>query len=214
MSRARTRAITRGIATAGWVAAGTGSIGGCRTEQTLVTPDPHLERMLVQEKRLAYDPDPVLPKGMAMQQPPSGTMPTSAIAGSPMLAKGIAEGEYARRIPIRVDRAHIEEGRRRFQTFCAACHGVRGEGVSVVAEKMALRKPPSLLDDRVRAFPPGQLFATIQQGYGLMPSYAVQLSPEQAWGVVAYVRALQLSRKALVAELPPDVRARLAQEAR
>ena len=186
---------------------------GCRTEQTLVTPEPHLERMLTQEKRLAYDPDPKLPRGMAMQQPPDGTMPTSAIAGNPLLATGTAEGAYAYRVPVRIDRAALEDGRRRFETFCAACHGPAGEGVSVVAEKMDLRRPPSLLEDRIRALPPGAVFATIRQGYGLMPSYAVQLTPEHAWRVAAYVRALQLSRRAPISELPADVRARLAKEA-
>jgi hypothetical protein len=47
-----------------------------------------------------------------------------------------------------------------------------------------------------------------------MPSYAVQLSVEDSWGVVAYVRALQLARGARMAELPPDVRAELVKEAR
>ncbi len=185
----------------------------CRTEQTIVTPDPHLNRMLKQEKRQAYDEDPLLPKGMAMQQPPDGTMPIDAIAGQPLLATGVADGRWAERIPLRVDRALLEDGRQRFEVFCATCHGVLGDGATVVAEKMALRLPPSLHEDRIRAYPPGRVFQTIREGYGLMPSYAVQIPVRDAWGVVAYVRALQLARGARVATLPPDVRAQLAKEA-
>lgn len=188
-------------------------LAACRTDQTIVTPDPHLERMLKQEKRMAYDEDPLMPKGMAMQQPPSGTMPVDAIAGNPLLTTGIANDRYAARIPMPVDRALVEDGRHHFETFCAACHGILGDGNSVVADKMALRKPPSLHEARIVAYPPGQIFATIRQGYGLMPSYSVQLSVQDTWGVVAYVRALQLARAAKVSELPPDVRARLAKEA-
>jgi mono/diheme cytochrome c family protein len=188
-------------------------LGACRTEQTIVTPDPHLNRMLVQEKRTAYTDDPILPKGMTMQQPPDGTLPTNAIVGQPGLTTGVANGRWVERIPLRVDRPLLEDGRRRFDTFCAACHGVLGDGTSLVADKMALRKPPSLHEARIAGYPPGRVFQTIREGYGLMPSYAVQISVRDAWGVVAYVQALQLARGARVARLPPDVRADLAKEA-
>lgn len=184
----------------------------CRTDQTIVTPDPHLERMLKQGKRMAYEEDPLLPRGMAMQRPPSGTIPVDAIAGDPLLTTGAANDQYAARIPIPVDRTLVEQGREDFQTFCAACHGILGDGNSVVADKMALRKPPSLHEARILAYSPGKVFATVRGGYGLMPSYAVQLSVRDTWGVVAYVRALQLARAAKVRDLPPDVRAKLAQE--
>ena len=188
-------------------------LAGCRTDTTIVTPDPHLERMLKQEKHVAYEADPLFPGGSAMMQPPSGTLPVGTITGNPLLTTGIVDGHYADRIPVHVDRAMVENGRQNFETFCAACHGVLGDGNSVVADKMALRKPPSLHEQRIRDFAPGQLFATVRQGYGLMPSYSVQLSIDDTWGVVAYVRALQLARHAYAVKLPPDVRARLAKEA-
>ncbi|HLK36910.1 MAG TPA: cytochrome c [Polyangiaceae bacterium] len=189
------------------------SLGGCRVEQTWVTPDPHLERMLTQQKRLAYSEDPMLPGGMAMQAPPPGTLPVDAIAGDPIVSVGAAHDRWAERIPTPIDRQAIERGRGSFDRLCAACHGILGDGVSVVADKMNLRKPPSLHEARIRAYPPGRVFRTIREGYGLMPSYAVQLSIPEAWEVVAYVRALQLARGARVADLPPDVRDRLAKEA-
>jgi mono/diheme cytochrome c family protein len=185
----------------------------CRTDQTLVTPDPHLERMLKQEKRLPYEEDAILPGGMAMQKPPDGTVPIDAITGNPLVFLGAGGGRWAERIPIPVDRALVDDGRSHFDTFCAACHGVLGDGVSVIADRMALRKPPSLYDERVRTYPPGRIFQTVREGYGLMPSYAVQLSVRDAWGVVAYVRALGLARGARVADLPSDIRVELAKEA-
>jgi mono/diheme cytochrome c family protein len=192
---------------------GLAALCACRTEQTIVTPDPHLNRMLKQEKRLAYEEDPVLPMGMAMQQPPDGTLPLSAISGQPLVTTGVAGGRWAERIPLRVDRPLIEEGRKRFDVLCATCHGVLGDGNSLVADKMALRRPPNLLDASIRSYVPGRVFQTIREGYGLMPSYAVQLSVRETWGVVAYVRALQLSQGAQIAALPTDVRTQLAREA-
>jgi mono/diheme cytochrome c family protein len=185
----------------------------CRTEQTIVEPDPHLERMLVQPKRLAYDEDPLLSHGMAMQSPPDGTRPIDAISGAPEMTRGEVGGRWVERIPVPIDRTAIEAGRANFEIFCAACHGVLGDGVSVVAAKMALRKPPSLLESRVRAYPVGRVFHALRAGYGLMPSYAAQLSVVDAWTVVAYVRALQLAREADVATLPPEDRAELEKEA-
>jgi mono/diheme cytochrome c family protein len=185
----------------------------CRTEQTLVMPDPHLERMLKQEKVLPYDDDPILPHGMAMQSPPDGTLPADTPLADPLVLEGVAQGRWATRIPIAVDRAAIEGGRRHFETYCAACHGILGDGNSAVAEKMSLRKPEDLLSDDARAYPPGRVFQAIRQGYGLMPSYRVQLDANAAWSVVAYVRALQRARGVRVQELSPAVRAELAKEA-
>jgi mono/diheme cytochrome c family protein len=192
----------------------------CRTEETLIAPDPHLQRMVRQEKVLPYAEEPLLPRNMSMQAPPEGTMPADVdptgllLQGPYEPLDGVAGGRYVPRIPIRVDRPLVDDGRRHFDTLCAPCHGTLGDGVSAVAEKMALRKPPSLLVEPIRDYPPGRVYEAIRSGYGLMPSYAIALSARDAWGVVAYVRALELARRAPVARLPADVRAALSKEAR
>jgi mono/diheme cytochrome c family protein len=190
---------------------GVALLAACRTEQTLVTPDPHLERMLDQEKVLPYQAIEWMPEGMAMQQPPEGTVVFGASAGP--LAAATVGGHWAPRIPIPVDRPLVERGRQNFETFCAACHGILGDGASAVTPKMQLRRPENLIDADARKYPPGRLFQAIRHGYGLMPSYAVQLSQQESWGVVAYVRALQMARGTRVADLLPEERAELAREA-
>jgi mono/diheme cytochrome c family protein len=196
-------------------------VAGCRTEQTIVAPDPHLERMIDQPKAMPYGEAPLLPEGMTMQQPPDGTLSVDAVAASEVTTgltdhapsgggSGVA---YATRVPIPVDRALLETGRTRFETICAACHGILGDGTSVVATHMALRKPPSLLVPPASTDAVGEQFQTVVHGYGLMPSYRVQLSDREAWAVVAYLQALRLARRARVSDLPPDVRERLALEA-
>jgi mono/diheme cytochrome c family protein len=187
------------------------ALAGCRTEQTLVTPDPHLERMLDQPKAMPYG-EAVLPRGMTMQQPPDGTLPVDGVAAS-VVTTGAADGGYVTRVPVPIDRALLETGRQRFEAICAACHGILGDGTSVVATHMALRKPPNLLVAPKSSDPVGEQFATIVRGYGLMPSYRVQLSDSEAWAVVAYLQALRLAQRARVADLPPEVRERVAQEA-
>lgn len=186
---------------------------GCRVDQTLVTPDPHLERMLVQEKVLPFGTSPVLPNGMAMQSPPEGTRPVNAPDSESVVTSGAAGGHFADHIPIPIDRARVDRGEAQFDTFCATCHGALGDGVSAVAAKMALRKPPSLVAPDIRAYPPGRIYRAIRYGYGLMPTYAEALSIEDSWGIVAYVRALQWAQGIPAADLPDAMRATLVKEA-
>ncbi len=148
-----------------------------------------------------------------MQQPPDGTLPVDAPLASPLVETGAAGRAYATRIPVTVDHALLETGRARFEVLCAACHGILGDGTSVVATHMALRKPPSLLVPPKSTDPVGQVFQTIVNGYGLMPSYRAQLSDDDAWAVVAYLQALRLAQRARVSDLPPDVRERFSLEA-
>ena len=187
-------------------------LAACSTDQTIVVPDPHLNRMLKQRKAKAYDETPVFPHGMVMRNPPDGTIPTDAVLGPPLLALGFDEHSYAERVPIPLTPHLLATGRTRFETYCAACHGVAGDGNSAVAAKMTLRKPPSLYDADGLVRSPGATYQVITAGYGLMPGYDVQLSVEERWAVVAYVEALKLSRYAQVSTLPPDVRTELEKE--
>jgi Cytochrome C oxidase, cbb3-type, subunit III len=164
------------------------------------------ERMIDQPRYEPYEPSRVFPSGGVMQPPPEGTVPRSRVVGEPLLTEGMAGGAYAREVPMPVTRRLLERGRGRFDAFCAPCHGVLGDGDSVVAASMALRRPPSLHLPHVRAHPPGRLYQTITRGVGLMPAYGAELSLADRWAVVAYVRALQLSQHATLGRLPDPLR--------
>jgi len=117
---------------------------------------------------------------------------------------------YASRIPIPVTPELMALGRKRYDITCGTCHGPAGDGESIVAKQMALRPPPSLHLYSNRA--PGYIFEVATKGFGMMASYAAELTVEERWAVVAYVRALQVSQSVPAAELPPDVRRQLEQE--
>jgi hypothetical protein len=146
---------------------------------------------------------------MGMRRPSAGTIPVERNVGDTKVALGIENGSYVDRIPMDVDRALLEWGRARYEVVCGACHGITGDGESVVADNMDLRRPPSLHEARIRAFPVGRLYHVVRVGYGLMPSYEFMLSEKERWAVVGYVRALQLSRNVRASTLPPEVRAEL-----
>ena len=187
-------------------------LGACKTQQSFEEPEPHLERMLEQPRVDPFQPSTFYADGMGMRTPPPGAISREQEIGDPRVVLGTDHGALVDQVPIPLDGALLARGRDRFDITCATCHGVTGDGVSVVAENMVDRKPPSLHEARIRAFPAGQLYRVIRSGYGLMPSYALQLSVEDRWAVVAYVRALELSRSAQVSALPADVRGELDKE--
>lgn len=179
-----------------------------------LTACPRLDPMNRQQKVEAYQAADAgaAPAGLAMRHPPAGTVPfRSAI--EPALATGLGpDGRPVAAAPLPVTAAALARGRARFDVYCAVCHGLLGDGESQVALNMSLRKPPSL--HAYRDVPDGHIFRVITHGFGLMPPYAPELSVEDRWAVVAYVRALQLSQHARLDQLPADARTRLEEEAR
>ena len=171
---------------------------GCTNEQ--------LQRMVQQRRFRPYAESSFFEDRRAMRVPPPGTVARPATR--PPEAPGFQPAALPKPIPL----AMLKAGQREFQITCAACHGLLGDGDSVVAEKMSLRAPPSLHDFADR--PDGFFYSVITDGYGLMPSYAEQLSPEVRWAVVAYVRALQLSQRARLADASAKARAQLLAESR
>jgi mono/diheme cytochrome c family protein len=173
---------------------------------------PAWDPMQRQQKYKAYQVSPYHADGLAMQAPPTGTVQFQAPVDGPLLTGLSADGRPLPISPVPPTPALLATGRKRFDIHCAVCHGVLGDGQSQVALNMALRRPPNL--HLYRDVADGYVYQVISQGFGLMPSYAAELSEEERWAVVAYLRALQLSQRASVEQLPPALRDRLAGEAR
>lgn len=171
---------------------------------------PRLDPMQQQAKYEAYEESEFFGDGLAMRAPPAGTVPYRSVV-EPALATGRGpDGKPLAVSPVPVDAKLLERGRSKFDVHCAVCHGLLGDGDSQVALNMSLRRPPSLHLYRDRA--DGYLYQVVNEGFGLMPSYAHELSVQDRWAVVAYVRALQLSQNARVEELPGEARERLQKE--
>jgi hypothetical protein len=170
----------------------------CRTEDVFVQLDPSTNRMLEQPRVDPYE------SVAALGTPPERTQAYSTTPPDPLWLEGKDGRGFSRLIPLPLNRATLALGHARFDTFCAACHGVVGDGVSVPARFMG-RRPPSLHEQRVRELAPGDIFHTVTHGYGVMPSYANALTVPERWAIVGYVQALQLSQTALLAELPPEL---------
>jgi len=110
--------------------------------------------------------------------------------------------------PLPLTKELLQRGQERYGIFCAPCHGAAGNGLGMVAIR-GMKHPPSFHDDRLRAEPNGYLYDVVTNGFGAMYSYSAQIPPRDRWAVIAYVRALQLSRNAPVNELPAGLREKL-----
>lgn len=188
------------------------SVTSCDNREAFRRPEPGLERMLIQPRSKPYRASPDFPDGRMMRTPPEGTLSREqARAGGALASRGRAADSYALQVPIPLTAATLRRGRKAFETICATCHGVLGDGVSFVAEKMELRKPPSLFEVRIVALPPGQVFDVVSNGYGLMPSFSAALAVEERWAVVGYLDVLRRSRAMKLAELPPDLQRHFAE---
>jgi hypothetical protein len=73
------------------------------------------------------------------------------------------------------------------------------------------RMPANFHSPKLRNIQIGHFYDVITNGYGVMYSYASRVQPEDRWAIAAYVRALQLSQNARLADVPADVRAQLVQ---
>jgi cytochrome c len=146
-----------------------------------------------------------------MRQPPDGTVPRERQTMRPEITSGRdRSGRIVNAIPIPVTKELMLLGRTRFEVYCAICHGLVGDGVSLVATQMSLRPPPNL--HQIRNPGPGHVFQVVSEGFGLMPSYAAQLTPYDRWAIVAYVHALRRSQAGTLADAPPDIQDKLRAE--
>jgi hypothetical protein len=97
--------------------------------------------------------------------------------------------------------------------YCTPCHDTTGSGNGMVTQR-GFRHPPSLHEDRMRTAPVGHYFDVISNGFGVMYPYAYRVPVADRWAIIAYVRALQLSRQVPIADVPDAERAKLTSESK
>jgi mono/diheme cytochrome c family protein len=152
-------------------------------------------RMYNQPKLRAQHSSDFFPDHRANRPPPAGTVPRERPLELELQAPPFTLGL-------------LEKGRHRYEIVCATCHGLTGEADTIVSSNFALRQPPSFHEPRLREKPDSHLFTAVTLGYGVMPAFP-EIPVDERWGIVGYVRALQLSQRVPLDEAPPEVRDRL-----
>jgi mono/diheme cytochrome c family protein len=138
----------------------------------------------------------------------AGTVARGQLHEDALLYTGKVNGADATMFPFPIDDRVMARGQERFNVYCSPCHGRAGGGDGMVVRR-GYRRPPSYHDDRLQNAPIGHFFDVISNGFGAMPDYAAQVTVEDRWAIVAYIRALQLSEHATPADVPADQLERL-----
>jgi mono/diheme cytochrome c family protein len=137
-----------------------------------------------------------------------GTVARGQLHEDTLLYSGKVGGADATVFPYPIDERVMARGQERFNIYCSPCHGRTGQGDGMVVRR-GFRRPPSYHQDRLREAPVGHFFDVMTNGFGAMPDYASQVKVEDRWAIAAYIRALQLSEHASLAEVPEAERNRL-----
>jgi mono/diheme cytochrome c family protein len=135
----------------------------------------------------AFAPNPVTRDGLTLQRPVAGTIPR----GYQPFHYGTGDDEADRagrelQNPYHATPQVLDEGKALFFTYCQVCHGEQGKGDGPIVGKIPT--PPSYTDKRLLEFKPGRIFHVVTMGYNKMPSYASQLSADERWKIITYVR--------------------------
>jgi mono/diheme cytochrome c family protein len=199
-------------------------IAGCRGGRSRKPPlyiFPDMKRQLKLRPQTANS---FFANGLSSQLPPPGTIAQSqplnvggqavypyedapVNTGRPAGAGGTTN--FVELNPFPVTTGLLARGRQRFTIYCAPCHGALGDGNGMPKKIGAMAVVANLHDKRIVELPDGEIFNTVSNGKNNMQGYAPQVPVEDRWAIIAYLRALQLTRLGSVDDLSPELRANL-----
>jgi mono/diheme cytochrome c family protein len=155
----------------------------------------YMPDMYYSEPYDAYTENPVFADSITMQTPPEGSIPVG-YTPYPYKAKSFDDQQKAGLElvnPIEASSENLASGKEQYNIHCGLCHGVlgKGDGYLYTSKKFPV-KPTSLVEDYVQSKPDGEIYHVITMGSlsGLMGPHGAQVSPENRWKIINYVRTL------------------------
>ncbi|MGI8908384.1 MAG: c-type cytochrome [Candidatus Sumerlaeaceae bacterium] len=165
------------------------------------------QQMAYQPSYKPQDGSELFADGRAARPVVANTVYRGNLREDDALWTGKVNGKEVEKFPISITQEVIERGQQRFNIYCQPCHGRLGDGNGMVVQR-GVSRPPSYTDDRLLTAPAGHIFDVITNGWGRMYPYD-HISVRDRWAIVSYVKALQLSQKATINEVPENERADL-----
>ena len=153
--------------------------------------------MMIQNKTIAQQTSSFFEDGVGMRTPVEGTVARGFIPypykDQPELAaKNLVN-------PLLPSKENLAKGEKKYNTYCSPCHGYHAEGDSRLRGRFP--NPPSLHSQKVREWSDGRIYHVIMEGQNVMPSYASQMTEDERWATILYIRALQRSLNAKETDL-------------
>ena len=174
-----------------------------------------------QPKLRPQKPSSFFPNGRTSQLPVPGTIargaPIRTTAGevypyedSPVnTGRVTGTTNFVENNPLPITAQLLERGRQRFTINCSPCHSQLGDGNGMTKKVNGMLTVANLHDKRIVELPDGEIFYVITNGRNTMGPYGDSVTTEDRWAIVAYLRALQLSRLGSLDDLPPQLRSNL-----
>jgi mono/diheme cytochrome c family protein len=198
-------------------------LASCRGNRTGAAPI-HLQQNMDHQKRFeAQEANPFFKDGRGMRPPVKGTIARGELKANTAYYTGKVRGKLVSRVPGRAFReagrhfgldrransyqrlaALIDRGKARFSVYCAHCHGLTGNGDSIMVTRNIKVRPTSYMEPRLQTVPLGHFFDVITNGVRNMPSLAAQIPPADRWAIAAYVRVLQVAGTRSLNDVPAD----------
>lgn len=138
--------------------------------------------------------------GQGARPLPANTVPRGDLREGPASTGLGADQRPVAQMPFPVTREVLLRGQERFNIFCSPCHGRAGTGTGMIVRR-GYKQPVSFHDPRLRGSQIGYFVNVMTEGFGVMPSYAPQVPVDDRWAIAAYIRVLQYSRNARLADL-------------
>ena len=197
-------------------------IAGKRGTMTRNTPIQIFADMKRQLKLRPQTPNGFFANGLSSQLPAAGTIPQAkavVIDGREYFPHedvpvftGRLPGtatNYVENNPLPVTAELMERGKQRFTIYCSPCHGQQGDGTGITKKLGAMAVVANLHDKRIVEMADGEIFNTITYGKNLMGAYGPNVAVEDRWAIIAYLRAVQLSRLGALEDVPQELRGAL-----
>ncbi|PYX93223.1 MAG: quinol:cytochrome C oxidoreductase [Acidobacteria bacterium] len=141
---------------------------------------------------------------------PVGVVARGHLNEDTYLYTGKINGNLGNVFPFPITEQDMKRGQQRYNIYCTPCHSPIGDGNGTVVQR-GYKRPPAYNDPKLLQAPVGHYFDVMTNGYGAMPDYSSQISVEDRWRIAAYIKALQLSQRATLADVPPEKRNNLAE---
>lgn len=183
-----------------------GCLQGLPSDQTPIHPNPNMDDVARFE---AQEINPFFADQSAMRPPVAGTVARGQLHADPVYFTGLqANGDTAAVMPVPITPELLARGKDRYAIYCAPCHGQTGgaDGLKGIVVQRGMIAPPAYSEDRLVNAPDGHIFWVISNGKGNMQGYKWSIPVADRWAIVAWVRVLQASQRALSTDLPPDAR--------
>ena len=164
------------------------------------------QKMANQPRYDPLEPSDFFADGMSARPRIAGTVARGELPVDGFAATGKLNGVDSDGFPFPVTMEMMNRGQERYDIYCSVCHGRLGNGNGMIPAR-GYRRPPSFHTEVLRDARTGHLFDVMTNGFGSMPPYAVQVSAQDRWAIVAYIRALQASQNGTMDDLPEKLRA-------